>query len=247
MSAEERNDQAAPVDAAPATAAQPRPRRSRGRDGRAAGRGGQPHGPGFGPPGLIGTGRRPRTSRGPSSGSSGRLRPERSKIVLIILLAVVSVACTVAAPKILARATNLIFCAASSSKQLPAGVTQEQAVAALRAQGQDNLANMLAGMSNINPGQGVDFAAVGRVLLIVTAIYLLSALFGWLQGYLMAGVVARDDLPAAPRRRREARPSAPQVLRQPRAGRHPQPGDERHRQHPADDAADAQPDHHVRS
>ena len=32
---------------------------------------------------------------------------------------------------------------------------------------------MLAGMSNINPGQGVDFAAVGRVLLLVTAIYLL--------------------------------------------------------------------------
>ena len=131
------------------------------------------------------------------------------------------------------------------SKQLPAGVTQEQAVAALRAQGQDNLANMLAGMSNINPGQGVDFAAVGQVLLVVTAIYLLSALFGWLQGYIMAGVVARDDLRAAPGRRSEARPSAAQVLRQPPAGRHPQPGDERHRQHPADDAADAHADHHV--
>jgi ATP-binding cassette, subfamily B, multidrug efflux pump len=50
---------------------------------------------------------------------------------------------------------------------------------------------MLAGMSNINPGHGVDFAAVARVLLLVTAIYLLSALFGWLQGYIMAGVVAR--------------------------------------------------------
>ena len=110
--------------------------------------------------------------------------------MVIILLAVVSVTCTVAAPKILARATNLIF-SGVVSKQLPAGVTQEQAVAALRAQGQDNLANMLAGMSNINPGQGVDFAAVGRVLLLVTAIYLLSALFGWLQGYIMAGVVAR--------------------------------------------------------
>ncbi len=61
----------------------------------------------------------------------------------------------------------------------------------MRVQGQDNLANMLAGMSDINPGQGVDFAAVGRVLLVVTAIYLLSALFGWLQGYIMAGVVAR--------------------------------------------------------
>ncbi len=153
-------------------------------------RGGQPHGPGFGPPGLIGSGAKPKDFKGSFKRLVGRLRPERSKIVLIILLAVVSVICTVAAPKILARATNLIF-SGVVSKQLPAGVTQEQAVAALRAQGQDNMANMLAGMSNINPGHGVDFAAVGRVLLIVTAIYLLSALFGWLQGYIMAGVVAR--------------------------------------------------------
>jgi ATP-binding cassette, subfamily B, multidrug efflux pump len=153
-------------------------------------RGGQPHGPGFGPPGLIGSGAKPKDFKGSFKRLVKRLRPERSKIVLIVLLAVVSVICTVAAPKILAQATNLIF-SGVVSKQWPAGVTQEQAVAGLRAQGQDNLANMLAGMSNINPGHGVDFAAVGRVLMIVTAIYLLSALFGWLQGYIMAGVVAR--------------------------------------------------------
>ncbi len=190
MSAEERDkDQALPAQEAGNDALAP--------DGQpeaeqkvAPGRGGQPHGPGFGPPGLIGSGEKAKDFKGSFKRLVGRLRPERSKIVLIILLAVVSVTCTVAAPKILARATNLIF-SGVVSKQLPAGVTQEQAVAALRAQGQDNLANMLAGMSNINPGQGVDFAAVGRVLLIVTAIYLLSALFGWLQGYIMAGVVAR--------------------------------------------------------
>ncbi len=191
MSAEERNDQVAPVVAAPGDsgpgAAAEKPQTER--KGR-AGRGSQPHGPGFGPPGLIGSGEKAKDFKGSFKRLVGRLRPERTKIVLIILLAVVSVSCTVAAPKILARATNLIF-SGVVSKQLPAGVTQEQAVAALRAQGQDNLANMLAGMSDINPGQGVDFAAVGQVLLVVTAIYLLSALFGWLQGYIMAGVVAR--------------------------------------------------------
>ena len=70
-------------------------------------------------------------------------------------------------------------------------MTQEQAVQSLRAAGKTNQANMLAGMTNIVPGQGVDFAAVGRVLLIVTAIYLLASLFGWLQGYLVAGVIGR--------------------------------------------------------
>jgi ATP-binding cassette subfamily B multidrug efflux pump len=191
VSPEERNDQVAPVDAIPGdggpTAAAEKPQR--GRKGR-PGQGGQPHSPGFGPPGLIGSGEKAKDFKGSFKRLVRRLRPERSKLILIILLAVVSVACTVAAPKILARATNQIF-AGVVSKQLPAGVTQEQAVAALRTQGQSNLANMLAGMSNINPGHGVNFGAVGRVILIVTAIYLLSALFGWLQGYLAAGVVAR--------------------------------------------------------
>ncbi len=193
MSPEEQSDQATPVDAAPA-AVRPRSRRSlrraEGAARAAVAGGGQPHGPGFGPPGLIGSGEKAKDFKGSFKRLVRRLRPERSKIVVIILLAVISVTCTVAAPKILAQATNLIF-AGVVSKQLPAGVTQDQAVAALRAQGQDNLANMLAGMSDINPGQGVDFAAVGRVLIIMTAIYLLSALFGWLQGYIMAGVVAR--------------------------------------------------------
>jgi ATP-binding cassette subfamily B protein len=197
VSAKERKDQAgvaATADTAPAEGASP------SGDGQAAaqspaarkgrGRRQQPHGPGFGPPGLIGTGEKAKDFMGSFKRLVGRLRPERRLIAIIILLAVISVTCTIAAPKVLARATNLIF-SGVVSKQLPAGVTQEQAVAGLRAAGQENLANMLEGMTDIVPGQGVDFAAVGRVLLLVTAIYLLSALFGWLQGYIMAGVVAR--------------------------------------------------------
>jgi len=153
-------------------------------------RGGPPQGPGYGPPGLIGSGQRAKDFRGSFKRLVRRLRPERPMILFIVLLTVVSVGCTVAAPKILARATNLIFSGVIGAK-LPSGMSVEQVVAGLRAAGQDNLADMLAAMKGIVPGQGVDFGAVGRVLLIVTAIYLLSALFGWLQGYLMAGVVAR--------------------------------------------------------
>jgi ATP-binding cassette subfamily B protein len=95
----------------------------------------------------------------------------------------------IAAPKLLAGATDLIF-EGAISRQLPAGVTQEEVIAGLEAQGEDQLASMLSRM-DLTPGQGVDFAAVGRVLLIVAAVYLLSSLFAWLQGYLMAGVVQR--------------------------------------------------------
>ena len=147
-------------------------------------------GPGHGPPGLIGTGEKAKDFKGSMRRLVTRLRPERATIVIIVLLTAVGVACSVAGPKVMARATNLIF-SGVVSKQLPPGVTQEQAVQGLRAAGQDNLANMLAGMSNIVPGQGIDFAAVGRVLLVVTAIYILAALFAWMSGYLMAGLVGR--------------------------------------------------------
>ncbi len=101
----------------------------------------------------------------------------------------VSVTLAILGPKILARATNLIFEGFLSSK-LPPGVTKEQAIAMLEAGGQTQLASMLSSM-HIVPGGGIDFAAVSRVLAIVAAIYLASALFSWLQGYIMAGVVQR--------------------------------------------------------
>ncbi|MBC7293382.1 MAG: ABC transporter ATP-binding protein, partial [Thermoleophilia bacterium] len=119
----------------------------------------------------------------------GRLRPERLKLSLVMFFAVVSVALSVVGPKILARATNLIF-EGFISQRIPAGTTKEQVIAMLKAQGETHLASMLSSM-NINPGHGVDMAALGRVVLLVAGIYVASALFAWFQGYIMAGVVQR--------------------------------------------------------
>ncbi|MFL5779144.1 MAG: ABC transporter ATP-binding protein [Chloroflexota bacterium] len=38
---------------------------------------------------------------------------------------------------------------------------------------------------------GVDFAELGRILLVLTGLYLLSSVFGWMQAYIMAGVTQR--------------------------------------------------------
>ena len=92
-------------------------------------------------------------------------------------------------PKILGDATDIIF-DGIVSRQLPAGITQEQAVAGARAAGNDTFADMLAAMS-ITPGQGIDFAALGRTLLFVLALYVLASVFGYLQGYILNGVVQR--------------------------------------------------------
>ncbi len=146
-------------------------------------------GMGFGPPGLLGSGEKAKDFKGSFKRLAGRLRPDALKLSIIGSLALLSVALTVVAPKVLARATNLIF-EGFISGNLPAGTTKEQVVAGLRAQGQDQLASMLSRM-DLTPGKGVDMGAVGRVLVIVAVLYLLGALFLWLQSYIMAGVVQK--------------------------------------------------------
>ena len=118
-----------------------------------------------------------------------RLAPERVVIGVVLVLGVVSVFLAVIGPKILGNATNIIF-AGVVGRELPAGMTQEQAVEALRAAGRTDQAEMLASM-DVVPGQGVDFQALSRVLLLVTLVYVGSALFGWAQNYLMAGATQR--------------------------------------------------------
>lgn len=119
----------------------------------------------------------------------GRLRPERVKLVVSLMLGVISVAFMVTGPKILGNATNVLF-NGIVSKQLPAGVTQQQAEAMLRSHGQNQIADMISGM-NLTPGVGVDLNALGRVLALATAVYLLGAAFNFGQGYLLAGVTQR--------------------------------------------------------
>ena len=119
----------------------------------------------------------------------GELRPERRLIVLIIGLAFVSVVLAIVGPKILGNATNILF-EGVIGKQLSPGLSKEAVVAQLRAGGQDTFADMIASM-NVVPGQGVDFGALGAILLLVAGIYLASSVFGWGQAYLMAGVTQR--------------------------------------------------------
>ncbi|MFG1776210.1 ABC transporter ATP-binding protein [Micromonospora sp. NPDC049048] len=122
----------------------------------------------------------------------GRLRPQRVQLVAVIALAVVSVGLSVLGPKVLGWATDLIFTGVIG-RQLPAGTTADQAVAAARAAGNDNFADMLARM-DVVPGVGIDFAALARVLLLALGLYLAASLLMWWQGWLLNGVVQRTVL-----------------------------------------------------
>ncbi|GAA3813670.1 ABC transporter ATP-binding protein [Sphaerisporangium flaviroseum] len=118
-----------------------------------------------------------------------RLDPERPKILAVIGLAVTSVVFAVIGPKILGHATDLIF-SGVVGRQLPAGTTTEQAVEAARSSGNGNFADMLARMGVI-PGQGIDFGALGTILVWALGLYVAASAFGWLQGYLLNDVTQR--------------------------------------------------------
>ena len=163
----------------PASGAPPQPPRGAG-------------GPGAGGPGahaLVMPTAKAKNVRGALARLAGQLRDERALLVIVVLLAVVSVAFAVVGPKILGDATNIIF-EGVVSKPIPAGVTKAEAIAGLRAEGKGRVADLLSGMT-LRPGQGVDFDALARTLLLLCGVYALSALFAWLQAYLMAGVAQR--------------------------------------------------------
>ncbi|GGV06211.1 multidrug ABC transporter ATP-binding protein [Kitasatospora herbaricolor] len=117
------------------------------------------------------------------------LRPERAAIVGVLGLGVLSIGCAVVGPKVLGNATDLIF-AGVVGRQAPAGETKAQVLDGLRANGQGGVADMLNSV-DFTPGQGMDFGAIGTVLLWVLAIYVASALFGIVQGRIAANAIQR--------------------------------------------------------
>lgn len=144
---------------------------------------------GFGFHGGMAPGEKARNFKGSLRRLARYLNPHRARLAAVVAMAIISVIFSIAGPKILGKATNLLF-EGIIGKRFPPGVTQEQAASMLRAGGHEQMADMLSRMS-IRPGVGVDFPAIGRILLILVGVYVLSAIFGWLQHYTMAGVAQK--------------------------------------------------------
>jgi ATP-binding cassette subfamily B protein len=105
----------------------------------------------------------------------GRMRPERARAVLVLVLAVLSVGLMSVGPRVLGHATDLVF-DGFIGKRIPPGTPRSE------------LPDVVRGM-NVVPGRGVDFTAVAHVLLGVVAIYAVASLLSWLQGFVLNSVV----------------------------------------------------------
>ena len=98
---------------------------------------------------------------------------------------------SVIGPQILGWATDVIF-TGIIGKNLPAGSTKEQVVARPAGRRATTPSPTWSRGSTSCPGQGIDFAALGHLLLLALGLYLVSSLFLWLQGYLLNGAVQRS-------------------------------------------------------
>lgn len=113
----------------------------------------------------------------------GLLAPERMLLSVMLAFGIASTVLTVAAPSVLGHATDLIFNGVVG-RELDPGQTRDQAIDQLRAEGNDSIADLVSG-TNLTPGAGIDFGAVGTVLLWVLVLYVLSAVLAWAQGYIL--------------------------------------------------------------
>ena len=167
---------------------------SAGQPGRVPAAGRRPGGGPMGHMGMAMPTAKPLDFKGSLRRLVGELRPERGRLSLVILLTLGSVAGTVFGPKVLGWATDVVFrgfLGAELGRRAPAGATTEQVVEGLRAQGQDELADVIAATHGVVPGVGIDFDDLRRVLMIALALYLGAWLLGYLQGLVTTRIVQR--------------------------------------------------------
>jgi ATP-binding cassette subfamily B multidrug efflux pump len=142
-----------------------------------------------GPMGQAGPGEKAQNFGPSAKRLLGSLRTDTPLLIVVLVLGVVSVALSVIGPKLLGDATDVVF-AGYVSLQTPEGLTKQQVIDGLIAQGDTQQAEMLAAMDFV-PGAGIDFQQLFMIVAVTLAVYVFASLFGWLQARILNGVVQR--------------------------------------------------------
>ncbi|OQR65472.1 multidrug ABC transporter ATP-binding protein [Streptomyces maremycinicus] len=103
-----------------------------------------------------------------------QFKPERFTLYTMLACVTLSVGLSVVGPKILGKATDLVF-AGIVGRQMPAGASKEQVLDSMRERGEGSVADMLRS-TDFTPGKGIDFGAVGEVLLFALGVFLVAGL-----------------------------------------------------------------------
>ncbi|MEU6351997.1 ABC transporter ATP-binding protein [Streptomyces sp. NPDC047072] len=103
-----------------------------------------------------------------------QFKPERVTLYVMLVCVVLSVGLNVVGPKILGKATDLVF-SGIIGRQMPSGSSKAEVLASMRQRGEGQVADMLQS-TDFTPGKGIDFTAVGHVLLFAVGVFLVAGL-----------------------------------------------------------------------
>lgn len=103
------------------------------------------------------------------------LKPQRTNFIIVFIFAIISTIFNIAGPKISGKAVT----------RLVEGLIAKFTVIS------QNAALIKAGRPGNIPVPGIDFKYIGNILMLLLVLYLISAFFGFLQQYIMAGVAQK--------------------------------------------------------
>jgi ATP-binding cassette subfamily B protein len=113
-----------------------------------------------GPMGQMGAGEKAKDFKGTMKKLGQYMSSYKIGIIFVLIFAVGSTMFAIVGPKILGKATTLIF---------------------------NGLIDKVKGVE----GAGIDFEEIGRILLIILGLYVVSTIFSFIQGYIMSGVAQK--------------------------------------------------------
>jgi ATP-binding cassette subfamily B multidrug efflux pump len=128
------------------------------------------------------------------------LKPQKFKFIIVFVFAILSTVFNIFGPKTLGKATTKIFEGIMSKKALADLLVQQDKLAQLSSNPATSTPKVVAGLEQVKAGIAkimttnggrIDFHYVEIIVLILITLYLVSALFNYIQQYIMAGVAQK--------------------------------------------------------
>ncbi len=107
---------------------------------------------------------KPKDFKGTALRLLGYFLPQKYRLIIVLVTSIIGTAFNIVGPKILGLATTKLF---------------------------NGLIAKFTALQHHLPAPGVDFGYIGRILLILLGLYIISAIFLYIQQYVMAGVAQR--------------------------------------------------------
>ncbi len=130
----------------------------------------------------------------------GYLKPEMVKFILVFIFAILSTVFSIVGPKILGKATTKLFEGIMAKTQLRALIPQQAMLTPLANNPYTATPTVVGSLAKVKAailqiinfnGGNIDYPYIKRIIILLIALYLISAIFSYMQQFIMAGVAQK--------------------------------------------------------